>query len=239
VVAPKGELKVEIRKPAPDLRLTNWETSIEVEGGASVFGGVRFLDLILVLDTSKSLRRNDPRDYRTLGAGGLVENLPAKSDVQIGVVDFDSNGELALPLTADRAAVIESLHKLDQSGRTNIAAGIRLALEELNRNARPDSSRVILLFTDGLSNAKKAREAMDEAQQRGVAIHTLLLGSSKKGTAILRELAEGTGASFVRVTDPAKLPEAFLNLRTTGVDSVSLRVNDSPPHPDPADRGQL
>jgi Mg-chelatase subunit ChlD len=90
---------------------------------------------------------------------------------------------------------------------------------------------VILLFTDGLSNAKKAREAMDEAQARGVAIHTLLLGSSKKGTAILRELAEGTGASFVRVTDPAKLPQAFLNLRTTGVDSVSLRVNDSPPIP--------
>jgi Mg-chelatase subunit ChlD len=227
----EGELKVAIRNPSPDVTLTSWERSIEVEGGASVFGGVRFLDLIFVLDTSESLRRTDPRDYRTLGAVGLVESLPAKSNVQIGIVDFDSNGELVLPLTADRKGVVDSLQGLNQLGRTNIAAGIRTAVEEFKRRARLDSSRVILLFTDGKANAKKARRAMAEARQAGVAVHTLLLGSSKKGAAILREVAEGTGASFVRVTDPAKLPEAFLNLRTTGVDSVTLRVNDSPPFP--------
>ncbi|MCZ6869506.1 MAG: VWA domain-containing protein, partial [Gammaproteobacteria bacterium] len=37
--------------------------------------------------------------------------------------------------------------------------------------------------------------------------------------------------SFVHVTDPARLPEAFLNLRTTGVDYVTLRVNDSQSFP--------
>ena len=31
------------------------------------------------------------------------------------------------------------------------------------------------------------------------------------------------------MTDPAKLPEAFLNLRTTGVERVVLRVNGSAP----------
>ena len=35
----------------------------------------------------------------------------------------------------------------------------------------------------------------------------------------------------MRVTDPSKLPEAFLNLRTTGVERVTLRVNGSPPIP--------
>jgi hypothetical protein len=230
-VAAKGELKVAIQNPSTDLTLANWDTSVEVEGRASVFGGARLLDLMLVLDTAESLRRTDPRDYRTLGLIGLVANLPSRSDVQIGVVDPDPDPELVLPLTADREVVIESLWSLDQLGRAHIAEGIRLAVMELERNARPDSSRVILLFTDGLSNNKKVHRAIEEARERGIAVHTLLLGSGKEGAEALREIAEGPGASFHRVMDPAKLPEAFLKVRMTGVDSVTLRVNASPPIP--------
>ena len=46
---------------------------------------------------------------------------------------------------------------------------------------------------------------------------------------LLEEIAQSTGGTFVWVLDPAKLPEAFLNLRTTGVDTVTLSVNDSTP----------
>jgi Mg-chelatase subunit ChlD len=218
---------VEIRQPSSDLLLANAESPIEVEGGASIFGGVEFLDLFLVLDTSKSLNRTDPKDYRSAGAIGLVRSLSPRSDIQIGVVDFDRNAELISPLTADRGAVVEALRGLDRSGSTDLAAGIRAALQGFDQGARADSSRVMLLFTDGKSDADDARQAMEEARQRGVAIHALLLGSSEKGENISREIAEGTGGSFVRVTDPSKLPEAFLNLRTTGVEKVVLRVGDS------------
>ena len=183
------------------------------------------------MDSSKSLRRTDPKDYRAQGAIGLVSNLSAKSDIRIGVVEFDRNAELVAPLTPNRAAVIAALRDLDRNGTTDLADGIETALAGFEEGARPDSSRVILLFTDGKSNAKKARRAMEEARRRGVAIHTLLLGSDKKGAEILREIAGGSGGSFVRVTDPAKLPEAFLNLRTTGIERVTLRVNDSSPIP--------
>jgi Mg-chelatase subunit ChlD len=127
--------------------------------------------------------------------------------------------------------VVRALRGLDRDGATDLAEGIRAALSGFARRARPGSSRVMLIFTDGKSNEKEARKAMDEARQRGVAIHSLLLGSDRKGTEILRGLAEGTGGTFIRVTDPSKLPEAFLNLRTTGVDHVTLRVNDSAPIP--------
>jgi hypothetical protein len=100
--AQPGKLRVEIQTPTADLLLPSSQTSIEVEGGASIFGGVKYLDLFLVLDSSKSLRRTDPKDYRTAGAVGLVQSLPKKSDIQIGVVDFDWDAELLAPLTADR-----------------------------------------------------------------------------------------------------------------------------------------
>ena len=228
--APRSELRLEIRTPG-DLDLTGWETSIAVEGGASVFGGVRFLDLMLALDTSKSLLRTDPKNYRTSGAIGLVESLPANADVQIGLVDFDRKADLVSPLTTDGPAISRALRSLDRLGSTNLAAGIRAALAELESHARPDSSRAILLFTDGKTNADKARRAMEEARAQQVPIHALLLGSNREGAEILREIALGTGGSFIHVTDPESLPDAFLNLRTTGVESVTLRVNDSLPVP--------
>ena len=229
--AEPGELRIEIDRPTPDLQLESWETSAEVEGGASIFGGVKYLDLFLVLDTSKSLQRTDPKDHRVAGAAGLVRALPRKSNIRIGLVDFDRNAELVTPLTPDREAVIRSLKSLDQTGATDLAEGIETALAGFAENARPDSSRVMLLFTDGKSNEKDARRAMERARAVGVAIHTLQLGSDDDGADILREIAMGTGGSFTRVRDPSQLPEAFANLRTTGIESVTLRVNGSAPQP--------
>ena len=224
-----GELKVEIHSPSAELLSIDEATSVEVEGVASTIGGVRYLDMMLVLDTSESLRRNDPNDFRSAGAIGLVESLSPKSDTQIGVVAFNSKSELALPLTSDRGEAIDALGEMQRSGGTNLAAGIITALAELEANGRPGSSRVVMLFTDGQSNRKKAIEATRQAQAQGVTIQTLQLGSNQKGAATLEEIALGTGGSFVQVADPSKLPEAFVNLRTTGVDHVTLSVNGSEP----------
>ncbi len=86
-----------------------------------------------------------------------------------------------------------------------------------------------MLFTDGKSHAERAREAMLEARRGGVAVHTILLGGSGAGETILRGVAAGTGGSFIGVVDPERLPEAFVKLRTTGVERVTLQVNDAQP----------
>ncbi len=226
---PQGELQIEIQSPSADFSAVEGETSIEIEGIASAIGGVRYLDMIFVMDTSQSLRSTDPKNFRSAGAIGLVKNLSPRSDIKIGVVSFNDKDELPQPLTSDRGKVVQVLRDLPRSGSTNLAAGILAALAELVQNGRPDSSRVMMLFTDGKSNRIKALGATREAQLHGVTIQTLLLGSSKTGASILDEIAGGTGGSFVQVTDPTMLPQAFLNLRTTGVDSVTLSVNSSEP----------
>jgi Mg-chelatase subunit ChlD len=225
----QGELQVEIQSPIDDLFSVDGETTIEIEGVASSIGGVRYLDMMLVMDTSLSLVKTDPNDYRSVGAIGLVKNLSPKSDTKIGVVSFNSEIELSQSMTTNRDAVVKALRELKRSGKTDLAAGIRAAVAELDKNGRPGSSRVIMLFTDGKSNRKRALAATQEAQLQGITIQTLLLGSNSKGASILEEIAWGTGGSFVQVTDPTMLPEAFLNLRTTGVDSVMLSVNGSTP----------
>jgi Mg-chelatase subunit ChlD len=88
-----------------------------------------------------------------------------------------------------------------------------------------------MLFTDGMSNKNKAYDAAVEATKRGIPIQTLMLGQDNTGSKIMDTIAWATGGTFIPVSDPSKLPEAFLNLRTTGVDSVTLSVNGSAPVP--------
>jgi len=227
--ASPGSLQIEIQSPSADFRAVEGETAVEVEGIASAIGGVRYLDMIFVMDTSTSLRSSDPNDFRSQGAIGLVRNLSPRSDIKIGVVSFDSKGQLAQPLTSDRDRAVEALRKLSRSGSTNLAAGIITALRELVENGRPNSSRVIMLFTDGMSSEQKAYDAAVEAHSQGVTVQSLLLGSNTKGTSILDTVAWATGGSFLHVKDPSLLPQAFLDLRTTGVESVTLSVNGSEP----------
>jgi Mg-chelatase subunit ChlD len=222
-------LQIEIQSPSVDFSAVQGETSVAVEGIASAIGGVRYLDMIFVMDTSQSLRSTDPSDFRSVGAIGLVKSLSPRSDIKIGVVSFDSKGALVQPMTSERDRVVTALRDLPRSGSTNLAAGLSTALRELEMNGRPGSSRVIMLFTDGKSNEKKAYEAAIQSHHQGVTVQTLLLGSDTRGTSILDTVAWATGGSFVQVTDPTMLPKAFLDLRTTGVDSVTLSVNGSEP----------
>jgi len=237
----QGTLEVEIRNPLPGLVVPNSETWIDVEGDASSLGGVEELDLFLVMDTSSSLVDSDPGDQRLAGAIQLVESLPTRSDTRIGIVKFDSDSEIVLPLTSDRNGVIEALRNLDRDGSTDLAGGIQSALSGLDLGGRPAAVRMMLLFTDGKSrriSAFKSARAREEravrsvtqqAREQDVAIHSLLLGSDSRGAARLQTLADATGGSFVQVRDPRRLPEAFQNLRTAGVDHVKVQVNGAEP----------
>ena len=229
--AQEDGLQIEIQSPSDAFVASSGEKSIEVEGVASRIGGVRYLDMVFVMDTSGSLRKTDPNDFRAAGAIGLVESLSPRSDIKIAIVSFDGDGKLAQPLTSDRNMVASVLRTLPKAGSTNLGAGLQTALQELEDNGRPGSSRVIMLFTDGQSNRKKAHTAAVRAHAGGVTVQTLLLGKNRTGGEILDEIAWVTGGTLIRVEDPSMLPEAFLNLKTTGVDSVTLSANGSAPVP--------
>jgi Mg-chelatase subunit ChlD len=225
-----GDFEIEILEPAAGLVVPSTQQSVRVAGSATAITGFRRIDLFLVMDTSGSLRKSDPDDRRSAGAIALVKSL-LWSDAAIGVVDFDKQAKLVSPLTGDRTAVMAAIRALDQEGKTDLAAGIRTALAGFEKAGRPGASRVMLLFTDGRSNLDAARVAMAEAKLRGVSISTVQFGSDERGAAMLREIADSTGGSFVEVRDPAELPDAFVNLRTTGVERVALSVNGAPPIP--------
>jgi len=224
-----GQLRVSLEDPAADRVLTAGIAPVEIRGRAEILGSRAGLDLFLVLDTSKSLRRTDPDKELAAGARTLAWNLLALGRTRIGVIDVDSESRMPAPLTTRTDLIFEALDTLDQKGKSNLAAGIRMALEGFEEDAETGSTRAVLLFTDGLADAEEVLHAARTARKRGVAIHTILLGFETLGESLLREIAAETRGTFLRMTDPARLTPAFLDLRTTGVEEVLLAANGGEP----------
>lgn len=112
------------------------------------------LDIILVLDNSGSMKKNDPkflaRDIVTRSLIGLGKNS------RLGMVIFDKQARLTVSLmktrdSAAKAEILESLDRVDYKGLySDSPAAIERAIYELKTNGRKDALKTIIFMTDGI-----------------------------------------------------------------------------------------
>ncbi|QPV61591.1 VWA domain-containing protein [Halosimplex litoreum] len=186
------------------------------------------LDAAFVLDSSGSMEGTDPQDLRATAAkrfvGALLEGDRA------AVVDFDSDGRLTEPLTTDRAAVNESIDRLDQYGGTNLTDGLDTALAEFAANSSADRQKVTILLTDGQGpgNADKIRALSREMAERNITLYTV--GFSNANAELLSEIANTTGGTSYFAENASQLPRVFSRVATNttgGTDSDGDGLTDA------------
>jgi len=149
----------------------------------------RGLDIVVAVDTSKSMLATDITPNRLARAKLAVQELMQKAGTdRMGLVAFAGDAFLACPLTIDNTAFQQSLQALDVNsipqGGTALAAAIDTALTAFKEK---DHYKVLVLFTDGEDNDEGALEAAKKAADAGLKIFTIGIGS-----------AEG---DLIRVTD--------------------------------------
>ena len=128
----------------------------------------RGLDIVLAIDTSRSMQAEDIAPNRLarakLAAMDLIQ--AAKTD-RLGLVAFSSVAFLQCPLTFDDGAFRQSLDSLDPNilpqGGTSIAQAINAALPAYREG---DNHKVLVLFTDGEDHEGGAVEAAEAAVQK-------------------------------------------------------------------------
>ncbi len=137
-------------------------------------------DVLLVVDTSKSMDADDVRPTRLertkLAARDLVERFPGD---RIGLVAFAGDAFVESPLTLDHDALLETLGAFDTSiiarGGTDIGHAIDVGSAALKADA--GNQKVMVLLTDGEDLESNGLDAAKRASDAGITIETVGVGT--------------------------------------------------------------
>jgi len=139
------------------------------------------LDLLIAVDTSRSMLSNDVQPNRLervkLAVQDLINELQGD---RVGLIAFAGRAFLQAPLTIDYDAVIEAVNDLDTKtipeGGTNISSAIALATQSFGKSAM--GNRALIIFTDGEELTGDAvKTAKAAAGDAGVRIFTVGVGT--------------------------------------------------------------
>jgi len=138
------------------------------------------LDLLVAVDTSRSMLSNDVQPNRLdrvkLAIQDLIDELQGD---RIGLIAFAGRAFLQAPLTIDYDAVIEAVNDLDTKtipeGGTNISSAITLATQSFGKSAM--GNRALIIFTDGEELSGDAVKTAKAAADAGVRIFTVGVGT--------------------------------------------------------------
>ena len=177
---------------------------------------------ILVLDNSGSMAGIPMREARNASSDFAdLMNLTEEGDA-VAVVRFDDEAELMSAFSQERRDVVQAIQQIVDGGGTEIAAGLDMAREEFLRNPPPENVRsVIILLSDGQSNAAAAISAADQAKAQGIRIITIALGDARGDT--LLQIASSE-ADYYETADPAILIDIYSEIASGFVGSAATDV---------------
>lgn len=188
------------------------------------------IDILIAIDTSKSMLAEDVKPNRLERSKLAVKDLLAKlNGDRIGLIAFSGSAFLQCPLTVDYNGFMLSLDSLDVNilprGGTSIASAIREAVRSYG--GCEGKYKVLVLISDGEDLEGEAVKAAEEAKEKGLKIYCIGIGTkegelipvidetgrrtflkdknnnavkSRLDEDVLRQAALKTGGSFVRAT---------------------------------------
>src|SRR5581483_4745221 len=138
------------------------------------------LDLLIAIDTSRSMLSNDVQPNRLervkLATQDLINELQGD---RVGLIAFAGRAFVQAPLTIDYGAVVEAINDLDTKtipeGGTNISEAINLANQTCGKSAT--GNRALNLSTNGEELSGDAVKVAKSAADAGVRIFTIGVGT--------------------------------------------------------------
>jgi Ca-activated chloride channel family protein len=194
------------------------------------------LDIMLAIDTSQSMSerdfvvRGEAVDRLSVAKGVIAQFVEERPHDRVGVVLFGEEAFTHVPLTLDHTtlqAVLADV-QLGVAGGGSTAVGTAIAVASKRMKDLDAPSRVVILVTDGRSNAGRftPEQAAQLAADLGIKVYTIgvgggagaglggmfrqmLGGSDGVDEPTLRAVAERTGAKFFRAKDTSTLVDVY------------------------------
>ena len=125
------------------------------------------IDVMLVLDNSGSMKKNDPKFLVT---EAIKEFISQKNEnTRVGIIIFDGKVQLKVSLTvasfANRETILSSIEEINYKGQyTDFPAAIERAIYELKDNGRSESTKSIIFMTDGIVDTGDANRDLEKSK---------------------------------------------------------------------------
>ncbi len=138
------------------------------------------VDVMIMLDVSKSMLSQDAKPTRLDKAKQLINNLlPSLQNNRVGLILFAGQAYLQMPLTPDVAAakmfVANASSDFIPVQGTVLSEALKLANTSLD--VKEKKYKTAILITDGEDNDEAAEETAKELFNDGVVVHAVGIGS--------------------------------------------------------------
>ena len=183
------------------------------------------VEIMVAVDVSNSMLASDFAPNRLERTKYAVERvIEGLSEDRIGVIVFAGDAYVQLPITADYLTARNFVRQISTSQVTRQGTAIGAAIELATRSfsSQSESSRVLVLVTDGENHEDDALAMAEKAAAQGVKIYTIGIGTpegapisigddfirdekgeivvSKLDEEVLQKIAVTTGGAYVRAT---------------------------------------
>ena len=191
------------------------------------------IDIIVAVDTSKSMLADDIKPNRLQAAERRIEDLLRILDGdRIGLIAFAGTAFVQCPLTLDYTVLADLMDKVEAGTVIDGTAIGKAIATGVNRLRRSDAkSKVLILLTDGVNNVDQPDPltAARAGAELGVKIYTIGVGTQGVAPApvqtpfgvriqqvqveideeLLKKIAEMTGGMYFRATSTNALRNIY------------------------------
>ena len=210
----------------------------------------RGIDIMLVLDTSTSMRCLDFKPQNRLQAAQdvIVKFVSQRKHDRIGTVVFGALAYTQCPLTTDQGIVLDLIKKTaigEIDDGTAIGLAVAMAVKRLKDSDA--KSRIIILLSDGENNAGGVDPltAAQLAQTLGIKIYSIGIGKNGKvlypfvddfgrerhtyvnasfNEEGLKQLASLSGGEYFRATNKEDLEKIYQHI--DNLEKTEIKVNE-------------
>ncbi len=175
------------------------------------------INLILVVDTSTSMKLNDPGNYRQKAIRNILSYARVNNVIsRIAIVKFSTVASLICPFTsvADSESLEKAIGLIDADGETAVGDGLDKAYDEFLK-AGAGEKTIVILLTDGENNGPWNGNYKKFAE-KNTPVYTVGLTGSVNAK-FLSEIAESTGGEFFQIPDSFKIQSIYGRIINTEI----------------------
>src|SRR5580704_3774326 len=195
------------------------------QGGGGAGGGSRLpLNLGVVIDRSGSMYDERRLEFVIEAVRFLADN--AAPEDKVAIVAFADRAKVIVGQDEihDKAAVrsaIEDIDLLEIGGGTQMALGMRAAIDEVKKNLAPNRLNRVLVLTDGQTYEETA--CIDLANQNRDQMSFSAMGVGVEfNEKLLMRIAQDSHGKYHFIGDSSEIPGIFED-ELTGLRAVSVR----------------